>query len=242
MLGKLIERCPLEYLIVRHAVSLDPVHMVKNEEASIQSFSNLLQVLQKANWRSASQCDSILLQYRKFVSVMKKECEQEFRSFTCATTRLDEFLLGYLEKDQEELKKVFIVVLTLSHGQSDVERGFSVNSEMEEENLKEDNLVALKIIFSELQSTPDFADYSITAGLLQSYKVARQRYHHHLNEEKKKAAETETEQKRKAIQLDLKQVKAKRLKLTESFERMEQEATELAKEAELKKDFHLLRK
>ena len=65
--------------------------------------------------------------------------------------------------------------------------------------------------------------------------MTRQRYHHHLDEEKKKAAETEKEQKRKAIQLDLKQVKAKKLEVIESFERIEQEATELAKEAEVKR-------
>ena len=242
VLAKLIERCPLGYPIVRHAVSLDPVHMVKNEEESIQSFSNLLQVLQKANWKTSLQCDSILLQYEKFVSVAKKECWQEFKSYACATTRLDEFLLSYFDKDQDELKKVFILVLTLSHGQSDVERGFSVSTEMEVENLKEDNLVALKMVFSELQSTPDFVDYSITAGLLQNCKVARQRYHQHLDDERKKVADTDKERKRKAIQLDLKDVKAKKLKLTESMERMQQEATDLAKQAEVKNDFHLLRK
>ena len=159
-----------------------------------------------------------------------------------ATTRLDEFLLSYFDKDQDELKKVFILVLTLSHGQSDVERGFSVSTEMEVENLKEDNLVALKMVFSELQSTPDFVDYSITAGLLQNCKVARQRYHQHLDDERKKVADTDKERKRKAIQLDLKDVKAKKLKLTESMERMQQEATDLAKQAEVKNDLHLLRK
>ena len=34
---------------------------------------------------------------------------------------------------------------------------------MEVENLKEDNLVALRMIFSELQSIFDMVDYSITA-------------------------------------------------------------------------------
>ena len=40
----------------------------------------------------------------------------------------------------------------------------------------------------------------------------------------------------------MKEVKAKKLKLTESMEGMQQEATVLAKQAEVKKGFHLLRK
>ena len=38
-----------------------------------------------------------------------------------------------------------------------------LNAEMEVENLKEDNPVALRMKFSELQSTLDLVDYSITA-------------------------------------------------------------------------------
>ena len=74
------------------------------------------------------------------------------------------------ERPRSAEEKSF-VSLTLSHGQSDVGSGFSINLKTELENLKEDNLVALKIVFSELQSKPDFVDYFITPGLLQSCKV-----------------------------------------------------------------------
>ena len=46
---------------------------------------------------------------------------------------------------------------------TDVEQGFLINAEMEVENLKEDNLVALRMIFIELKSTLDLVDYSTTA-------------------------------------------------------------------------------
>ena len=42
-------------------------------------------------------------------------------------------------------------------------RGFSVTAEMKVENLKEDNLVALIMVFSELQSTLDLVEYSTAA-------------------------------------------------------------------------------
>ena len=71
--------------------------------------------------------------------------------------------------------------------------------------------------------------------------MARQRYHQHLDNERKKVAQTE-ERKQKTIQLDLKEVKAKKLNLTESMKGMHQEAPDLAKQAEVKNGFHVLRK
>ena len=74
---------------------------------------------------------------------------------------------------------------------TDVEQGFLINAEMEVENVKEDNLVTLRMIFSELQSTLDLVDYSTTAWLLKHCYVARQRYHQYLDYERKKVAQTE---------------------------------------------------
>ena len=71
--------------------------------------------------------------------------------------------------------------------------------------------------------------------------MARQRYPQHLDYERKKVAQTK-ERKQKAIHLDLKEVKAKELNLTESMNRIHQEATDLAKQAGVKNSFHVLRK
>ena len=45
-----------------------------------------------------------------------------------------------------KLKKVLKIVLTLSHGQAEVERGFSLNKEVTVENLSEGNLVARRLL------------------------------------------------------------------------------------------------
>ena len=44
------------------------------------------------------------------------------------------------------LKKVLKIVLTLSHGQAEVERGFSLNKEVTVENLLGGNLVARRLL------------------------------------------------------------------------------------------------
>ena len=69
----------------------------------------------------------------------------------------------------------------------------------------------------------------------------RQCYHQHLDDERKKVVRTE-ERKQNAIQLNLEKVKAKKLNWTESMLGMQQETTDLAKQAEVKNGFNLLRK
>ena len=50
------------------------------------------------------------------------------------------------EKSYAELREIVKMLLVLSHGQATVERGFSVNKQMEVENLAEESLVAKRII------------------------------------------------------------------------------------------------
>ena len=38
------------------------------------------------------------------------------------------------------------MIMVLSHGQATVERGFSINKEVEVENLKQENIVAQRIV------------------------------------------------------------------------------------------------
>ena len=97
---------------------------------------------------------------------MKRECKSEFKNYKSSNTRLDEFLLGKIDEDKAELKKVIILVFTLSHGHSDIER----SSDMEVENLKEENLVAMKMVHSELPTSPNIVDYPITPELMRSCK------------------------------------------------------------------------
>ena len=62
---------------------------------------------------------------------------------------------------------------------------------MEEENLKEQNPVALKMVNSELQNTsPNIGEYSISPEIVRSCKETRQRNQEHLKDEKKKQTDT----------------------------------------------------
>ena len=66
-----------------------------------------------------------------------------------------------LLSDRQELSKlldVFKLLLTLSHCQSAVERGFSINKDMLIENLHEETLVAQRLVHDNLSGNDK--DYS----------------------------------------------------------------------------------
>ena len=61
-LGKLLQRCPLNYPLARCAVELDPVCNATDLDKSVKLFSRLLEILQNANIVTPSSCDSALKQ------------------------------------------------------------------------------------------------------------------------------------------------------------------------------------
>jgi hypothetical protein len=68
-------------------------------------------------------------------------------------TRLDNFfteLLIHQKPRYQALWKVFLMIFTLSHGQAAVERGFSVNKDVEIVNLKKEVLVAQRLVHNAL--------------------------------------------------------------------------------------------
>ena len=73
--------------------------------------------------------------------------------------------------------KVFIFLFTLSHGQSQVERGFSINKEIVIENLHSSSLSAQRIVYDYLKaSEKNIHDIEITNKMLTSCKSSHLRY------------------------------------------------------------------
>ena len=64
------------------------------------------------------------------------------------------FLAEFLARNEEFKWFWFVckIIFTLSHGQSQVERGFNVNKEILVENLQEESLKGQCIIYDDIQS------------------------------------------------------------------------------------------
>ena len=106
---------------------MDPRLMVSNPDNATKMLQ-VLQILIENRWKTAEAGDTVLAQYRKFVFDAKKYHPAKISSLKSGEDRLDSFLSEMLQA-QEEYKELWLTIqllLTLSHGQPTVERGFSV--------------------------------------------------------------------------------------------------------------------
>jgi len=101
--------------------------------------------------------------------------EEEFLSFPPMQKRLDVFLSSFLSH-YPELFAFFQKLLILSHGQATVERGFSVNKEIETCNMQEDTLVAQRLVCVYVTRHGGVTKVPLTKELLSSVASARTRY------------------------------------------------------------------
>lgn len=79
-------------------------------------------------------------------------------------------------EDCEELKPVIKTTLILSHGNANVERGFSVIKQCLVENMEEETLVAHRLIYDTLNSLGGLENLFITRSLITSVRDAHSRY------------------------------------------------------------------
>ena len=101
-----------------------------------------------------------------------------FQSFKRDKTSLDVFFFSYTDiVKYKELSSLSKMILTLSHVQAAVERGFSINNLLSKVNISEQSLVCKKIVRDHLisnQLKPHTVP--ITNQLMRSVALVRQKY------------------------------------------------------------------
>lgn len=242
--ARILIKCPLKYPLVKHLVSLDPNYMVSCPEASVKSFERVLEILIERKWKSSNDCDSLLVSYKAFVNEMKLENYHAFNDFSFGNQeRVDTFLMKFAANKYASLFRVFKILLTLSHGQASIERGYSVNKELLVENLSERSIVAQRIICdSYASSDSSVMDIEVTPDLRRHTTSARMRYSNYLEEKSKSEINVSQRNKRKVVEAELVDAEKKKKKLEHSVLCLETEASSLAVSAEAKHDFNLLSK
>ena len=133
------------------------------------------------------------MQYKKLVSEVKQYHKGKFAGFSFGVDRLDTFFFEELDqKKTYECLWCTIQLLTMSHGQSAVERGFSVSKDVLAANLKAVSLTALCLIHDTIsEGQIEIGDYLITDELLTSCSHASNRYRMYLMERQKENQEPE---------------------------------------------------
>ena len=114
-------------------------------------------------------------QYNEFQKIAWEKHHSGCVAFDFVKDRLD-IILGKYISDKKKLWHICKLVFVLSHGQSYVERGFSVNKELIDSNTKEKLLVAERLIYDKLLSEDsECYGFFITANLRTSCTLVSKR-------------------------------------------------------------------
>jgi hypothetical protein len=246
LIGKLQERSPLKYGIVRNSECLSPVEMVRHNDACVLKIGSLVERFHTLKWITASQADCAKLQYEEFLISVHHEYRDKFLEFNMNDDRLDAFLGLYIGNNTKfpSLWNICKIVFTLSHGQAGVERGFSVNKEMLVENMKKNSLISQRIVYDFMkvgQALP-LHEFSVPRGLLLSCKGAHARYVAYLEEEKRSGMKTELPTKRKLVQEEISEIRRKKEGVQKCISSLKIDIDKYSVKAEEKQDLALLTK
>ena len=125
------------------------------------------------------------------------------------------------------------IIFVLSHDQSAVQRGFSINRELLVEKLQEKLLVSQRMTYNHINSNKiNIHEYELTSDLLKSCKLSNRRYSAAQEETKKQEKTGTVARKRKLIDEDIQAAKKKTDEVTKCIEVLKTEADKLSIEAE----------
>ena len=235
----LAKKSPIKHTLTRNATCFIPAHLVESPETCERKFNCLLEILYTTQHLSGKSVEEAKTEFPKFIQEIVICHKEEFLGFDIADHRLDSFYFKFLEgkPSLSNLSEVLKMILTLSHGQASVERGFSVNKTILVENLKEESLIAQRIILDYLRANDlDVHEVQITPGLRRSVKSSRQKYGAYLEDMKKKEIQTEKSRKRKLIEDEISELKRRKSLLLETISELHHESDKYAQDAENRND------
>ena len=185
LLQKLLTKCPASYSLARNLSALNSREMASNVDHCISRFKKVVTQLVSVRRIKESDCDAIIQEYTSFLDNIPAFGSEKFSNFNFSTDRLDELFSTYMNTHPyQKLFKVAQLLLVLSHGQASVERGFSVDKELEVENLANQSLVAQCLVCDHINAVGGILNVSITQPLLTSCSAARKRYERYLEQQR----------------------------------------------------------
>jgi hypothetical protein len=230
----LLAKSPTRLKMVRLMCCFNPHWVTKNPTQSSKNLTLLLSLLVEKKIVASHDCDAILLEYSKWISLAT--------SFAPGS-RLDAFFAKTMAGAFPKLFGVAKIVGTLSHGQAQVESGFSVNKKVEVENLQEDHYPAFRRVYDYVHAKGgNVAQLEISSEMRRHVSASRERYRCQLAQEQCRATEKTKSEKRRALQDEIAELEKKRARLQVSHADLVKSADQLSKDAEDAQDFTLLSK
>lgn len=216
MIQKIMEKSPLKYNFAKSISCLDPTLIKTDFELAGMRLNKCLEELVEKKWISGVKADAVKEQYMAVFS--SHDVKEQSKLFKRGLQRLDVFFMNIIsihENDCKELTVFVKLILSLSHGNASVERGFSVNKECVVENLHEESLIALRQIYDGVTSVGGLEKVVISKEL--SARNAHARYTERLKERREELTNEEKEErKQKQAALEQKKLEAEKAEVLAS--------------------------
>ena len=243
----LITKTAVQSKFARCAISMNPIFMIEFPERSKKLFDRILESLISSKHFTSSKADSAKVEYANFLQTIVKKNGASYQDYQIdeSLMSLDEFFMRYFDGTSRfsTLQEIFKFVLILSHGQSAIERGFSVNKNILVENLEEKGLISQRIIIDHMRAK-DLKPTTIpvTKDLLVAVKNSHRKYTEDLAEKKKQELKNKSNEELESINNEISALNKKKVLLENTIEELNKDSVEMAFEAEKQSKFELLSK
>ena len=184
LLEKILERSPIGHPILKHAGVFDPANIAAlPKEKLVKSFKALMSELVELSIVDIGHGDKAIKDFSTFYD---EDCTAKlnlFQSYSEKDQRLDTFYFSDFEVGDKYPHMSFVLrlILTISHGQSAVERNFSIKNNLEQENQSPETIVARRICKDYMNASKvKPSDIVVARPLILAVKSARAKYGHHL--------------------------------------------------------------
>ena len=231
IVSKLFGRSPLLSVIVRNANALNPNETACREDEILQEKMNLiLKHFLKLKIFSPP----------KFLEEVRRVNSHELGHSKTWEANLDDYSFKKLDVVVRRYRKflfVLKIILTLSHGQTTVERGFSFGKPSLQVNKKEELNVAKKIVRDHpLATKTDLPYFEIPKKLIIACNTTHSKYKASLEKAAKDSAKVLEKERREVFEKELKELEDKEKKVIRTCESLEGDSTKYSFEAETKSD------
>lgn len=131
--------------------------------------------------------------------------------------RVDHFWRDIVRDKYQNFMKIVILISTLYHGNANAERGYSVNSECLFENMREDSIIAKRLVYDHVLNQNGLENYDVPKALVQSARSAHSRWVTALKAKKaNKIAEEQKKSKKNTNKLKIKELLSERTQIIET--------------------------
>ena len=175
-------------------------------------------------------CDELAGEFASYLDTIPVIGKDAFKNFDPIITRIDVFYSNHFNHGSK-LFSFVKMVMVLSHGQATVERGFSINKEVEVENLKQENHVAQRIVCDAISSAGGISKVPLVKEMLLSCSLARQKYMGFLENQRQLKKTEQLKRKRETLLEEVDDLKAKKKRLQCDVTALQSSADDFAKKA-----------